>query len=170
MATKKFLVQDAGKIKENLTIDSSAGAGSAGEMISLDAAGRIAENMMPVGIVPLKKAVVAFEALAAGDFVNIFDDGGTVKSRKADATDPLKRATGFVVAAVAAAASGDVYFEDFNSQVSGLTIGVEQYLSTTPGEVTDTPPSAAGNITQRLGMALSTTEMSVEIAQPIELI
>lgn len=42
---------------------------------------------------------------------------------------------------------------------TGLTKGTRYYLSTVDGEVTDTPPSGAGNIVQLVGIGMSTTKL-----------
>lgn len=166
----KYIKQEGGKLKEQAAISTSAGAGDAGKIIELDGTGRIDSSMLPVGIGADTKSIASFENLAAGDFVNIFNDAGTAKARKADASDPAKEANGFVLSAVTAPAAATVYFEGTNTQVSGLTGGTVVYLSaSTPGGVTATPPSGSGNIVQVVGKAISTTEISFEAAQPIEL-
>lgn len=167
----KYLKQDGGKIKEVIATTSSNGVANAGDIIALDATGRINKNMMPAGIVPLTKTLPASENLSAGDYVNIFDDGGTLSVRKADANSADKQADGYVLDAVVITTSVDalVYFEDFNNQISGKTPGAIQYLSTTPGATQETAPTGAGKIVQILGKAVSATEMTVEIEQPIEL-
>jgi hypothetical protein len=52
----------------------------------------------------------------------------------------------------------------------GLTPGSDYFLSKdTAGQITTTAPDADGEFVSRVGHALSTTEMDVEIAQPIKL-
>lgn len=126
---------------------------------------------MPTGIGADVKTIVASEALAANDLVNVWNDGGTEKVRKADATAEGKEAAGFVKAAVSASANATVYFEGRITGLTGLTPGAFQYLSAaTPGLRTETAPSAAGNVVQEVGMALSTTEMDFERQRPITLV
>jgi hypothetical protein len=49
-----------------------------------------------------------------------------------------------------------------------LTAGATYYLSaTTAGQLTTTPPSADGDSVVRVGTALSTTTMDIEVAQPV---
>lgn len=141
---------------------SSAGAGDAGKVVALDGAGRIDSSMMPVGIGADTATIVASEALSAGDFVNVWDDAGTIKVRKADATAAGKEADGFVLAAVSSAANATVYFEGQNNQRSGLTLGARYFLSTTAGGVTTTAPTGSGNVVQYLGRAVSATAISFE--------
>lgn len=111
----------------------------------------------------------ASEALGAGNIVNIWDDAGTPKVRLADATAEGKEAHGFVLAAVASAASAIVYFSGLNTALAGLLPGQTLFLSTTPGAVTDTAPSSTGNIVQSLGEAYSTSAMSFAKQSPITL-
>jgi hypothetical protein len=63
----------------------------------------------------------------------------------------------------------DVYFEGTNTQLTGLTGGAMYFLSTTAGGVTSTAPSASGNVVQKLGRALSATEINFEPSDPIVL-
>ena len=167
MAAKKYLKESGAYYEEVAGVVVSSGATNDGDLVALDATGRIDETVFTIGGGPLIKTIVASETLAAGDYVSIWNDTGTVKVRKADATDVTKKADGYVLDGVTAAANATVYFEDFNSALSGLTIGADYYLSaTTPGDVTNTPPATSGNIVQFLGKAISATEMYVEIGKP----
>ncbi len=146
---------------------SSAGAGDANKLVALDGSGRIDSSMMPVGIGADTAVITASEALAAGDFVNIWNSTGA-KVRKADATAAGKEAHGFVLAAVANGASATVYFEGTNTGVSGLTPG-PVFLQTTAGQAGATVPSASGNVVQRLGVATSATSVNFEAGTVIVL-
>lgn len=146
----------------------SAGASSAGAVVQLDSTGRVSSTMMPTGIGADTASLVASEALAAGDFVSIWNDAGTAKVRKADATTAGKEAHGFVLAAVSAGASAEVYFEGTNTQCSGLTPGA-QFLSTTAGRCASTAPTGSGNVVQRIGFALSATEVNFQSQIPVVL-
>lgn len=147
--------------------DSSAGAGDAGKLVALDSSGQIDPSMIPSLEV---KSITSFEDLAAGDFVNLFLDGGVIKARKADNSND-RPAHGFVKDAVVAPAAVNVYEADFNADLSGLTIGGRVYLGTT-GDVIQTPldpATATGDLHQLLGVAISATEMLVEIQDCITL-
>lgn len=168
MAAKKFIRLVGGVLTEIFGVQTSAGAGNAGDLVSLDDSGRIDGSMMPVGIGADTSNVVASEALAAGDFVNVWNDAGAFKVRKADATTAGKEAHGFVLAAVASAGTATVYFEGTNTQVSGQTPGIV-YLQTTAGQGGATVPSASGNVVQRLGVAVSATAVSFEAQPPVTL-
>lgn len=164
----KYLAQSAGTVTEVQPITTSAGAGDATKLAQLDAAGRYDLSVMPVGIGADTNSITTSEALAAGDFVNIWNSTGA-KARKADASTAGKEAHGFVLAAVSSGQPATVYSEGTNTQVTGMTAGVV-YLSTTPGQATATPPSGSGQTVQRLGVAVSTTAVNFQQLQPITLV
>jgi len=143
-------------------ISASSGVGDAGKILALDSTGRIDSTMMPVGIGADTKSLVASEALSAGNLVNIWDDAGVAKARKADSTAAGKEAVGFVLAGVALGASATVYFDGTISGLTGLTIGSRQYLANTAGATAATAPSATGNVVQYVGRAVSATEITFE--------
>ena len=157
----KYIRNNAGTLTEKEATVVSAGAGDAGEIVALDNTGRLDQSVMPVGIGPDVSQLTASEALSAGDFVNVYNDAGTAKVRKADATTAGKQCHGYVLAGVNNGDPATVYFEGSNTQVSGATPGTV-FLSTTAGGFTDTAPSSAGNVVQRLGVAVSATEINFE--------
>lgn len=120
---------------------------------------------MPTGIGADVAVVDASENIAAGDFVNIWNDGGAAKVRKADASAAGKEAHGFVLAAVTSGNPATVYFEGTNDQVTGQTAGPVYLSATVPGAATSTPPSTAGQVVQRIGVATSATSINVECGQ-----
>jgi hypothetical protein len=123
--------------------------------------------MMPTGIGADTALIAATEALAAGDFVNVYNSSGA-KCRKADASTAGKEAHGFVLAAVDSGNNATVYFEGTNTQVTGHTPGVV-FLSATPGLATTTAPSSAGNVVQRIGFATGATAINFQSQVPIVL-
>ena len=168
MAAKKFLRLVNGVLTEIFGVQTSAGAGNAGDLVSLDDSGRIDGSMMPVGIGADTATISASETLAAGDWVNVWNDAGAFKVRKADATTAGKEAHGFVLAAVASAGTATVYFEGTNTQVTGQTPG-PVYLQTTAGAGGATIPSASGNVVQQIGVAVSATAVNFERSTPVVL-
>lgn len=156
----KFLNLENGKKKLDSAINSSAGVADGGKIIKLDSAGKIDITLLPDGIGDDAIEIVTFEDIAAGDFVNIFLDGGVSKVRKSDSSN-LRDANGFVLESATAPAPVKVFFEGTNSQLSGLTIGSRYYLDTTGG-VTLTPKTATGELHQYLGKAFSATELTTE--------
>jgi hypothetical protein len=163
----KYLTNAAGTITEVSTPTTSAGSGDSGKIPSLDGAGRLDTSFMPTGIGADTAVIVASEALAAGDLVNIWNSTGA-KVRKADATSAGKEAHGFVTASVLSSGNATVYFEGSNGSVTGLTPGV-QYLTTTAGTASGTPPSGSGNVVQRVGFAPSATSLNFDSGTPIVL-
>lgn len=164
----RFIKQVAGTLTEQEALVQSVGAGSAGKIIALDAQGKLDNSVLPTGIGADTASLTASEDLAAGEYVNIYNDAGTPKCRLADATTSGKEAHGFVLAAAASGTSAVVYFEGTNNQVTGATAG-PVFLSTTAGGFTSTAPSAAGNVVQRIGVATSATSINVECGQPVVL-
>lgn len=142
-------------------ITTSAGAGDSGKVLSLDANGLLSLTFFPTGIGPAVVSLVTTEALAAGDFVNKFDDSGAFKVRKADGTNKYP-AHGFVLESAIIAASVVVHFDGINNQVSGAIPG-ECFLSTsTAGGYQQTKTSTSDTILQKIGMATSATSIVFE--------
>lgn len=169
-AANKIVKMTAGGIVAPAVLNataSSAGAGDAAKIVQLDGTGRIDSTMLPVGVGADVATIAAGENLAAGDFVNVYNDSGA-KARKADATTSGKEAHGFVLAAVTSGNNATVYFEGTNTGVTGLTPGVV-FLSATAGVATGTAPSSSGNVVQRLGVAVSATAVNFEPHPPVVL-
>lgn len=167
MAGNKYIANSSGTYTETAALQSSAGAGDAGKIIALDSAGKIDTTMMPTGVTADTLTMTASETLAAGDFINIHNSSGA-KVRKADASTTGKEAHGFVLAGISSAASGTVYFEGSNTQVTGQTPG-PVFLSATAGLATSTAPSTAGQTVQRIGFATSSTSINFQSQSPLTL-
>lgn len=165
MAGNKYLRSDptTGVPTEQAAIQTSAGAGDAGKIPAVDSTGKFDTTFMPVGIVAPTAAIVASEALAAGDLVNVWSNAGTANVRKADASTTGKQAEGFVLAAVLISATATVFFPgDENTQVTGLTPGRQFLSDTTPGKCSTTVPTTAGHLVQPVGTASSATNLIFE--------
>lgn len=170
MAAKFVYVDAAGVMHELEGQVVSAGAGDAGKFFVPGADGRWDITLMPTGIGPATKSVVASEALTAPCFVNLWDDAGTLKMRYADASTAAagKKAHGFLLASVAADAAGAVYFEGEITGLAALTPGADYFLSNSvPGGVSATPVTTTGHILQYLGVATSATSVDSEISRPV---
>lgn len=164
----RVLTLDTDGVKELTPISASTGVSDAGKVIGTDVNGKIDTSLLPDGIGSDVKVCPASEALLAGDFVNFWSDGGTLKVRKADASNGFtKSADGYIKANVAMNANATVYFDGTNTALTGLTPLAKYYLSATPGGAVSTAPTTAGHIRQYIGKALSATELSVEIEEPI---
>lgn len=167
MAGNKYIKNLNGTLTEQAATQ-VGGVSYANQIPALDSTGRLADTMMPVGVVPEVVSLPTSENLTAGDFVNIYNNSGTATARKADATTAGKEAYGFVLATTTSPNTALVYTEGMNTQVVGATPGLV-FLSTTAGGFTSTAPSSAGNSVQRLGVATSATTINFEPQQPITL-
>lgn len=168
MAASKFLALVSGRIREVFATVSSAGAVDDGKIVALGTDGRLDSSVLPVGVGVETKTITASENLSAGNLVNIWNSAGAFRVRKADATAIGKEAHGFVLASVSSGASAQVYLEGTITGLTGLLPG-RYYLATSPGEVTDTPPSASGNVVQYVGNAVSGTEITFEATDGVVL-
>jgi hypothetical protein len=102
-------------------------------------------------------SLLASETLAAGDFLNIFSGG----VRKASSTDITKQAHGFVTASYSSTNPVVVFYSGLLTGTSGLTAGARYFLSASGTEST-TPPTLTGQLSQELGVAISTTALLFE--------
>lgn len=161
----KFINLENGKLKLNDAIEVSAGAGDAGKIIKLDSSGRIDVSVLPVGVGPDVAVLETSEDLTAGDYVNIWNDGGTEKVRLADQSNG-RDAHGFVKAAHLTASNATIYFEGPNDDLAGLTPGARQYLGTA-GAATSTPQTTG--LHQFLGIAVDANTINTDIDDCISL-
>lgn len=170
MAGKKYIELNNGQLAQKQATVVSSGAGNDGDLVALDSTGRLDLTTMPVGIAPDVAVATATESLNAGDYVNIYNNAGTVSVRKADNSNG-RDAHGFVKSAFSNGATVTIYFEGANDALSGLTPGARQYLATAGGH-TATAPTAAGGavISQFLGIAVSTTAINTDIDDSIGLV
>lgn len=168
MAAKRFLALVSGRIKQIAAVVTSAGAGNDGDLVALDATGKLDASVLPSGVGQNTVSAVASEALAAGDLINLYNNAGTINCRKADATAEGKECYGFVKASVSNGGTATVYTSgNILTGLSGLTPGARQYLGTTSGARTETPPSTAGNVVQMVGIAASASTIAFEPEEPI---
>lgn len=169
MSALKFLTIATGIKKLVSALTSSAGIGDANKIIATNSAGKLDPSFLPTGVELVVETIVTSEVIAAGDFVNIWDDTGTRKVRKADAAT-ARPAHGFVLSGASSGANASVYLTGLNTQVSGYTAGAKIFLSDiTPGTGSATPPiESTGYINQILGVAASTTSLRFEFDDPIE--
>lgn len=165
----KYIKNNAGQLAEVEGTVTSSGAGDAGKIVALDSSGKLDNSIMPSGIGADTEVMATSENLSAGDLVNIWNDSGTRKARKADASNG-RRAHGFVLSGTTSPANATVYLSGDITGLTSLTPGVAYYLSgATAGAVTSTAPSTSGYISQEIGVAVSTTAIAFEQQQPITL-
>ena len=165
---EKFLQLDTvdGSIRESRSVDTTTGVEDAGKIPALDAAGRLDQSLMPVGLIPGTRILTASEDLAAGDFVTIWNDIGIVKVKKGSGEVDDTTVIGFVLDDVVTSVNDQVlvYFEGTNTQCSGTIAGTRYFIGddTNRGVPVAVPPSSNGNVIQYLGTAISETEIIFE--------
>ncbi len=166
----KYLAMVSGLLAEIEALVTSAGVGSAGKIPALDSTGRLSGTMMPVGVSAEVVVCPAYEDLTAGNLINLFLDTGTLKARKADATNAYK-ADGFLLSGALTGANATVFLEGNITGLSGKTIGAPQWLSGTAGGLVEVGalPTGAGKIIQPIGKAISVTEVTFVPGEAITL-
>lgn len=167
MPAKKYIALTAGELTEVAASVASTGAADDGKLVALDATGRIDSTMMPTGIGADTKTGNASEALTAGRLVNFHDVAGVTNVRHADASNG-REAHGYVAAGFALNAVATVFKDGTISGLTGLVAGTSMFLGTA-GASTVTPPTTAGHISQRVGVALDATSMDFEASRKVTL-
>jgi hypothetical protein len=171
MPAKKYLAVVAGRETQANSVVTSTGAANDGDLVALDAQGKIDVSILPAGVGVNTISGVASEALLANDIVNLVNNAGAVNVRKADNTAIGREAMGFVKAAFASGATATVFTSgNIITGLTGLTPGARQYLSATAGTRTETPPATGPAILQMLGYASSATSFIFEPEDTITLI
>ena len=161
-----------GKQYLKTAIASSRGSVDKDSLVATGASGKLDISLMPAGLDISAETMTAGEAISAGDFVNIFNDGGARKVRLADAANN-RPAHGFVLANISNAATGTIYTSGINSSLGNLTPGEKYFLGIVPGKIRkDLSASAAiaiksGEFIQTLGTAISTNTIRFEFDEPI---
>lgn len=164
MTVARILSLVGGLRKWVAPISTSAGAGDADKPVVTNASGQLDITLLPGG---LANTIIleASEALTAGNLVNMWDDAGTAKLRKADADALAKKADGMVLSSFSSGATATAYKDGKITGLSGLTVGADYYLSTTAGGLT-TDPSAytsTGQIVQHVGKAETASVLQLQI-------
>lgn len=164
MADKYLKLGATGFPTEQEAVTTSSGAADAGKIVALDGSGLIDPTMIGTSE---SLSMVASESLSAGDFVNFWNDSGTIKMRKATNTGIATKACGYVKSSVTSGASGTVNRDNgLLTGLAGLTVGANYFLGTS-GAITTTIPTGSGSIVQSLGIAQTTSSLLVDIEDPI---
>jgi hypothetical protein len=164
VADKYIYFDDAAKKKkEKEASDTSAGAGDAGKIVALNVNGLIDDSMLPTSD---STSYPTTENLAAGNLVNVFDNGGTTSLRKADNSNG-RQAHGYVKVGSSSPAANTIYRDGVNENASGLTVGDPVFLGVS-GAPTQDPNVGSGNILQQVGVAESATSYAFEQGECIE--
>lgn len=168
MPAQKYIRNDAGSLKETSASQTSTGVADAGKIVALDDYGKLDSTMLPTGFGDDVALIQASENLSAGEWVNVWNNTGAFRARKADATVEGKETHGFVLENVTSGQNARVFFEGTNNQVTGQTPG-RVFLATTAGQGSATAPTGSGNIVQIIGFATSATTVNFQYNQPIVL-
>lgn len=113
----------------------------------------------------------ASETIAEGAAVNLWPQTGIIFVRNANATDGTKQADGFCsqTGGITLGSIGEVILGDgMVNNLTGLVVGDRYFLSTTDGEYTSTAPTAAGNLEQSLGIAITTTNLRFLLGKQVQ--
>lgn len=156
----KYLARVSGRTQQIESV-TTGGVGNAGKILALDDNGTVNITALPEGIGVDANIFVASEALSAGDFVNIYDDDGTAKCRKADNSNG-READGFVTESVSISGEATVYpLDGTNNEMTGLSPGKKYWLGVNGAVISEplNPTSNPNKICQYLGKAASATEL-----------
>jgi hypothetical protein len=156
MSTSKFLtVPTTGKTTLVSAISASTGATDANKIFMTNASGQIDASFMPPGVEIQVETANATEDLTSGNFVNIYDNGGTPGVRKAIANDVNKIANGFVLTSTLTGASATIFTKGVNTALASVEGSIYYLSATTSGLGTVTPPAqSVGNFQQTLGIGV----------------
>jgi hypothetical protein len=111
--------------------------------------------------------VIAFENLIFGDLINIFNDAGTLKARKANAANGLvKPARGFcsTTAGILTGSKGEVILSQGLATITGVARGDTLFLSTSAGQASITASTGAGQLEQFIGIGVDTNVAYIDIS------
>lgn len=106
--------------------------------------------------------VTAEEDVLFGAAISLHSLAGELTVRNADATDNTRPCDGFcsTLNGILSGDTGEVQLHCGIAFVGGLTVGSRYYLSTVAGNYSAAPATAAGNIEQYLGVAITTTQLA----------
>ena len=102
------------------------------------------------------------EAASPGQLLAVYNVGGVLHARLANASNNTRPAAGFCGAsAVAAGKTGEVIYNAINIYTTGLTPGAMYYLGTVNGSYSTVKPGLTGNIQQPIGYAISANQIYI---------
>lgn len=110
-----------------------------------------------------------FEAVTDGAALYMRMSDGKVGLAKADGNDDESLVVGFADSASAPGTTVKVLVAGVKTMTFAVDPGDIYFLSTTPGAITTTPPSAAGQYVTRVGEGATATDFSIQLEPPIQL-
>jgi hypothetical protein len=179
---KKYVELDTtnGRLKQRTATDNSGGGTNAGDIVALDSGGKLDPSLFPSGVGGGGQvlSIPTSEAVAAGDWINIYNSGGVKTARKALATAADKPAHGYVVAAFGSGATASVYIGGVNNKVAlgsfvVADIGSRAFLSaaTSGATIKSISGFSTGNLVQALGSVVdvdaSFVSVEMDFGEPI---
>lgn len=148
-------------------INATLGAADANKAVKTDAAGLIDASFLvnaPSSDHSLIDLLPVSASILVGQIANLYDNGGTLYVRTSVDSGIDRRIHGVVTIGgggnIEIKTSGEVTVTDT------LVVGLEYFVSNVAGSVTATPPTAAGTIVQKVGIARTTTTLLLDIREP----
>lgn len=136
-----------------------------GEIQQLQAGDTLAATVTEVGVITLTNGDVGAHVIGNVVYISAND---TVKLAEANAIGTKDAMALCASVSVGAGTTGSYQTDGDLPGLSGLVAGSVYYLSpSTPGGMSTTPPSTAGQYVVRLGIAISTTEFLIHIERAI---
>ena len=146
MSAEKYIAIESGQLVEKETLVTGGTAGDAEGLIRLNAAGKIDDSLYPAPADAHSYNLECDETLSANDIVNIFNDAGAVKVRKANKAG--KPAHGYIESGTATVAAGNDILVSFGRIAKISTAATSRYLSTE--SCSATPASVTGQLVQEV--------------------
>lgn len=107
---------------------------------------------------------VAAVAIAAGQVINLFSNGGVLGARLASASSSTTMAHGIANTTCAAGQRFEMQFlRSLVTSISGMIVGNVYYLGVTAGAIQNLPPTVAGTIAQPVGLAATSSILIMDI-------
>lgn len=111
--------------------------------------------------------VVASETINAGEFINLHNTAGVLNVRKSNGSaGTVRPAHGYcsTTGGILVGETGEVILSQGILSIGGVSPGQAIYLSTTPGGAQNVPLTAAGQLSQFLGIGVATDVVYIDIS------
>ena len=169
MADKYIQRNSLGELVEVRSVENSTGAADAGKLVALDDTGKLKDSLLPAQSGSTLIKAVASEAVTAGSLLNLWNNGGILSVRLANASIGRK-AVGFTTQTKSSGQTVDVIMGGIMEGLSNITPSANYFLSATvPGSFGTTPPSSVGHISQTIGVGADVTSLMFNPQDPIKI-